>query len=119
MPPRTRGGSGGVVSSPAGGQGPCERAEHGEELAAVLHAAILHASRGPRYRAPARQASANVRAHSPMRFSLRVATAPLVRASAAVLAACRSLMAAVTVAIDGEGVGKAVLPVIPFKIPWA
>ena len=39
--------------------------------------------------------------------------------SAAVSAVCRSLTAAVTAGSDGEGVGKAVFPVIPFTIPWA
>jgi hypothetical protein len=47
-----------------------------------------------------------------VRISLRVAVAPLVRASAAFSAFCRSVMACVRSATVGTGLGKVGLPVI-------
>src|ERR1700723_433530 len=53
------------------------------------------------------------------RFAFREAAAPLVRASAAVSALCRSVMAALNIASAGEGLGKLALPVIPVTTPLA
>ena len=54
-----------------------------------------------------------------MRFSLRPATAPRVRASVAVSAVCSSSMAAVTAASEGAGLEKDGFAVIRFTMPWA
>src|SRR5580692_6987417 len=58
-------------------------------------------------------------AMSAARFSLRVATAPLARARAAVSAVCRSVMAAWTVESAGIGDGNDGLFVIPVTMPCA
>ena len=56
---------------------------------------------------------------APSWLSLRVATAPFVRASAAVSAVCSAVMASDTAARAGEGVGNDALPVMPLTMPCA